>query len=157
MLETFLTVEQIQEFLHPKGSGEIESAIRQGTLSPGTEVNGKPGFLLGDLIAWRLAQVMVGLGVEPKKARIYAETVLNPRAAGSAGNLLDWSKPPNQELYCLLEDNELARIYVRDKENRTEADIGAVKPVLLPTTRCEINVSRVIRPVLYWAKQSVQP
>jgi hypothetical protein len=155
MLDSIVTAEQVEKLLRLEGSAEIDQAVHQKVLVPAKEDGETRGFLLADIINWRLAQVMVGLGVEPGKAKIYAETVLNPRLAGRQGTLLDWAETPNQELYCLLEDSELARIYLRDTENRTEADVGAVKPVLLPTTRCEINVSRVIRPIVYRAKQTL--
>lgn len=156
MLDSIVTVEKVQELLHLGGTSGVEQAVGQGILGPVSEKGGRQGFLLADVINGRLAQVMVGLGVNPKKARVYAETVLTPWTTGKEGNILDWAETQSQELYCLLEDSELARIYVRDKENRTEADVAAVKPVLLPTTRCEINVSRVVRPIVYWAKQAFQ-
>ena len=58
-----------------------------------------------------------------------------------------------QELFCLIEDGQLTRIFLRGKEDPREVDVGAVKPVLFPVTRCEINVFRVIRPVIYKARQ----
>ena len=38
-------------------------------------------------------------------------------------------------------------------DDQKERELGAVKPVLLPTTRCEINVFRAVRPILYRAQR----
>lgn len=157
MLHAIVTAKQVEELFELEGSSQLDKAVAQGILDPAPEDDSGTGFHLADLITWKLAAVMMELGVEAAKAKTYARTILGPRLTRGEKSGLEWIEDSNQELHCLLEDKQLARIYLRDKENRTEADVGAVKPVLLPTTRCEINVSRVVRPIVYWAKQTLGP
>jgi hypothetical protein len=105
------------------------------------------------VVVWKLAQAMERIGVPPEKSVRYADAVLGSRLSAHEENALDWIENEAQELFCLICDNELARIFLRNKEDGKEVDVGAVKPMLFPTTRCEINVFRVIRPVVYKARQ----
>jgi hypothetical protein len=126
--------------LDSEGCRPAESGPRGGTV------------LLSDVAKFKLAQVMVGLGVAREKAARYAEAVLGPRFDSEDPNALAWLEDEAQELFCRIADDQLARIFVRFKDDLREVDVGAVKPILLPTTRCEINVSRVIRPIMYRAR-----
>ena len=72
-------------------------------------------------------------------------------------NALEWIENESQELFCLIADDQLTRIFLRNKEDSKEVDIGAVRPVLFPIITCEINVFRVIRPVVYRARHLHQP
>ena len=83
----------------------------------------------------------------------YSEAVLGSRLQERGRHALEWLENESEELFCLLEDNQLARIFIRSKDDSKEVDIGAVKPVLFPTIRCEVNVFRVIRPVIYRARR----
>ena len=103
---------------------------------------------------FRLAAIMKGLGVESGKAYRYAEAVLrtslfSPQEEGLLASL----ENETEELYCHIAYNQLARIFVRNADDQKERELGAVKPVLLPTTRCEINVFRAVRPILYRAQR----
>ena len=101
----------------------------------------------------RLAQIIESLGVDRAKALRYSEAVLAQRLSTHDKNALDWVENETQELFCLISDGQLARIFLRNKEDSKEMDVGAVKPVLLPITRSEVNVFRAIRPVLLRAIQ----
>ncbi len=110
-------------------------------------------FKVGDLTIFKLAQVITHTGVDPDKAVRYAEAILGTRMPEDYQNIIEWIENEKQELFCFIADAQLSRIFLRNKEDAKELDVGAVKPVLLPTTRCEINVFRVIRPVIYRARQ----
>jgi hypothetical protein len=101
----------------------------------------------------KLARLIETLGVDRLKSARYSEAVLSQRIAAHDKNALDWIENEAQELFCLIADRQLARIFLRSKEDFKEMDVGAVKPILLPTTKCEINVFRAIRPVLVRARQ----
>ena len=125
-----------------QGTGTTNTAIAQG----------EAAFLFGEVLSYGLARVIEQVGVQSEKARAYAEAVMHTpvfsRESG-AGLLED----ETQELYCQVGDFQLARIFLRNSENGKEVDVGAVKPVLFPITRTEINVSRALRPILYRAKK----
>jgi hypothetical protein len=108
---------------------------------------------VGDVVMFKLAEVMRGLGVESEKSVRYAEAVLGSRLLTHDANLMEWVENETQDLLCLIADGELTRIFLRNKDDFREVEVGAVKPVLFPSTRCEINVFRVIRPVIYRATQ----
>jgi hypothetical protein len=110
-------------------------------------------YAIHDLVVYVLARALLGLGVSADKARPYAAAVLEPRMCRHDSGPVDWVENQTQELFCLIADGELARIFLRSNEGRKELDIGAVKPVLFPTTLCEVNVFRVIRPVIMRARK----
>ncbi len=93
------------------------------------------------------------VGVDSPKAATYAEAILGTRLQAHDKNVVDWIENEAQELFCFIADNQLARIFLRNKDDSKEVDVGAIKPVLFPTTKCEINVFRVIRPVVYRTRQ----
>lgn len=133
--------------------GELEQAVGRGDIEVSEADDKGDVFLIGDIVMYKLSQVIAGLGVDGSKARRYAEAILSSRLAAHDQNVLDWIENETQELFCLIADGQLARIFLRNREDPKEVEVGAVKPVLLPTTRCEINVFRVIRPVIYKARQ----
>jgi hypothetical protein len=104
---------------------------------------------LKDALILKLVARLLSVGVDPSKAHTYAEAVLASFFSKGWNDFQKLVQDGNQELYCMIEDSQLARIFVRAKDDGREFDVGAIKPVLLPTTRCEINVSRAIRPVIY--------
>lgn len=110
-------------------------------------------FSLKDALILKLAASLLAIGVDRSKALSYSEAVLGSHLAKGWNDFQELIEDDNQELYCLIEDSQLARIFLRAKDDGREFDIGAVKPVLLPTTRCEINVCRAIRPVIYRAQK----
>jgi hypothetical protein len=148
-----VSADQAAYLLDLQSEEELEQALERGDIEL-SEAGSKDGaFLIGDIVMSKLSQVIAGLGVERSKAHRYAEAVLSSRLATHDQNVLDWVENETQELFCLIADGQLARIFLRNKEDAKEVEVGAVKPILLPTTKCEINVFRVIRPVIYKASQ----
>jgi hypothetical protein len=133
--------------------GWIHEAVDRQEIKPAGTGSEGPLFVLAEVVMLRLAEVIRHLGVDGQKAIRYSEAVLGSRLRDHDENVLNWIENETQELFCLISDGQLSRIYLRSKEDSKELDVGAVKPVLLPTTRCEINVFRVIRPVVYRARQ----
>jgi hypothetical protein len=132
---------------------ELAAVVQRGEIKAVHSEREGDHFLVRDLVVLKLAWTIQGLGVDPAKATRYSEAVLGQRLSTHRENLEDWIENESQELLCLVADNQLARIFLRNKEDFREVDVGAVKPVLLPTIKCEINVFRVIRPVIYRARQ----
>jgi hypothetical protein len=141
--------------LDPDEPGQLDRAIATGQIQSAKVSARGSRFKLGDLIMCRLAQVMTGLSVDPQKAERYARAVLESRLMENDAHIIGWVENETQELFCLLADGKLARIYLRSKHDGREVDVGAVRPVLFPAVLAEINVFRVIRPVLYRARQLV--
>ncbi|MBM3301859.1 MAG: hypothetical protein FJY85_18145 [Deltaproteobacteria bacterium] len=153
MFSEVVTARQAVLILDMKDTEELAEAVRGGEIKV---VQSKPAgdlFLVGDLVLLKLAKTIQSLGVDAAKAARYSEAVLGQRLSAHHENPIDWIENETHELFCLVADNQLARIFLRNKEDSREVDVGAIKPVLLPTTKCEINVFRVIRPVIYRARQ----
>ncbi|MFH1112826.1 MAG: hypothetical protein V1792_02800 [Pseudomonadota bacterium] len=131
----------------------IREAVERAEIKPAEVGPDGSLFAVADVVMMRLAEVIRHLGVDRGKAIRYSEAVLGSRLRAHDETVVDWIENEAQELFCLISDGQLSRIYLRNKEDFKEFDVGAVKPVLLPTTRCEINVFRVIRPVVYRARQ----
>ena len=108
---------------------------------------------LKETMTLKLASTMLNIGVEAHKAYSYSEAVLGSFFAKGWNDFLKLIQGGNQELCCMIEDNQLARIFIRGKDDGREFEVGAVKPVLLPATRCEINVNRSLGPVIYRAQK----
>jgi len=120
----------------------------------GEPVPAKDGYRLSHIMIFKLAAIMKRLGVESNKAFRYAQAVLRTSLFSTQEEgLLASLENEREELYCQIADNQLARIFVRNVDDQKERELGAVKPVLLPTTRCEINVFRAVRPILYGAQR----
>ena len=152
MFDQLVSPEEVVRLLAISDPSEVERAIGQGELGPEVKTDKDNGFRLGDVVTFELSRVIRTLGVDAQKSLKYAEAVLASRLAEHDETVLDWIENESEELFCLIADKQLARIYLRDKESAKEVDVGAVRPVLFPTTQCEINVFRVIRPVIYRAK-----
>ncbi len=131
----------------------FREAVARREIEPVENGPDGPRFVVADVVMLRLAEVIREVGVDAQKAIRYSEAVLGSRLRTHDENVVDWIENEAQELFCLISDGQLSRIYLRNKEDFKELDVGAVRPVLLPTTRCEINVFRVIRPVVYRARQ----
>lgn len=153
MLERHFSSHQTVDLLDLGSQEELDRVLSRGELKAAHDDPGGETFTLADIVVWKLAQAIERIGVPPEKAARYADAVLGSRLAAHEENALDWIENEAQELFCLVCDNELARIFLRNKDDGKEVDVGAVKPMLFPTTRCEINVFRVIRPVVYKARQ----
>ncbi len=153
MLDKRISAQDALFLLDKESKDDLVEAVARAELKCEADTCDEESFRVGDIVVYKLARVMQGLGVDREKAFVYADAVLGARLPAHRGHLLDWIENETQELFCLIADNELARIFLRDKEDLKETDVGAVKPVLFPTTKCEVNVFRVIRPVLYKARR----
>ena len=153
MFRKVVSAEGAARILDAPDVSVFDEIVARHELKPAKTAPEGPLFVMADVIALRLAQVMSDLGVESAKALRYADAVLGERLRDHDENVVDWIENEAQELFCLIADGQLARIFLRNKEDFKEFDVGAVKPILFPTTRCEINVFRVIRPVVYRARQ----
>ena len=136
-----------------KDTVELKQLLADGLLKPAQKVPKGPRFPVADIVFCKLAQVIAHVGVDSPKAATYAEAILGTRLQAHDKNVVDWIENEAQELFCFIADNQLARIFLRNKDDSKEVDVGAIKPVLFPTTKCEINVFRVIRPVVYRTRQ----
>lgn len=123
-----------------------------GSLTPVKQGPKGPRYRVTDVIIFKLAQAIGQVGVSSGKAMRYAEAILIPRLTKHDKTSMEWIENETQELFCLIADGELSRIFLRNREDDKELDVGAVKPVLLPTVVSEINVFRVIRPVIRKAR-----
>ncbi len=130
-----------------------EEILSKGDLKPARKGAKGARYRVGDVVVYQLAQVIQHTGVEAPKAFTYAETILESRLETHDRHVMEWVENETQELFCLIADHQLCRVFLRNKDDSREIDVAAVKPVLLPSTKCEINVFRVIRPVLYRANQ----
>jgi hypothetical protein len=126
----------------------VESLVNEGELIPAQTGKSGSKFKIRDIIIFKLAQVIKNIGVDQDKAMRYAEAVLGARLETHHKNIPEWIENETQELFCYIADEQLSRIFLRNKDDKKEMDVGAVRPVLLPVTRCEINVFRAIRPVV---------
>jgi hypothetical protein len=153
MFQRHVSGEEAVSLLDLRSREQLDQAVARGELKTAKTDAQSDTFLLADVVLFKLAQALRGLGVESEKAQRYAEAVLGARLETHQEKILDWVENEAQELFCLIVDSELARIFLRNKEDGKEVEVGAVKPILFPTTKCEINVFRVIRPVVYRASQ----
>jgi len=147
----FISQEDAAYLLDMDDTAGLEEAVSTGLIKVAKKGPRGNRFDLFDIVLLKLAATISGVGVSSDKALKYAEAVLEPRFPEDDKTALAWVENESQELYCLLVDGELARIYLKNKEDCKEINVGAVKPVLFPTIKTEINVFRVIRPVLYKA------
>jgi hypothetical protein len=152
MLSRLVSSDDAAYILDMKGRAEIDEAVAIGAIKPAKEGPKGRRFLLADIILFKLAQAIEQVGVSAEKASRYADAILEPRLPAHDKSVAEWVENDTQELYCLIADGELARIFLRNKEDRKEFDVGAVKPVLYPTILSEINIFRVMRPVIYKAR-----
>jgi hypothetical protein len=153
MFSKLVSVEDAVQILDVSDRAVLDEAISCGQLIPADKTKKNIKLRLGDIVMFKLAQVIEHTGVDREKAPRYAEAILGARLSANDKNVVEWVENEAQELCCFIADNQLARIFLRSKDDSKEVEVGAVKPVLFPTTRCEINVFRVIRPVVYRARQ----
>lgn len=153
MFSKLVSVEDAVQILDVSDRSVLDEAITSGQLTPADKSKKNIKLRLGDIVMFKLAQVIEHTGVDREKAPRYAEAILGARLSANDKNVVEWVENEAQELCCFIADNQLARIFLRNKDDSKEVEVGAVKPVLFPTTRCEINVFRVIRPVVYRARQ----
>lgn len=153
MFSRIVSEEKTAELLDLSGGPALRKTLSAAGIKP-VKSKGKAGhYRIGDIVVFKLAQIINHIGVDAEKATVYAETILESRLETHGPHLLEWIENEAQELFCIIADDQLARIFLRNKEDDREIDVAAIKPILFPTTVCEINVFRVIRPVILRAHQ----
>lgn len=150
MLTRPVNSDQAVHILEMDGVERLQGIVRAGEFR--ATGNGE-NLVLKDLLTIRLAQIFSHMGVPVPKAFAYAEAVLDSRLPQDHESLLEWIENENQELFCSIADDQLTRIFLRSHDGQKEVDVGAVRPELFPTTRCEVNVFRAIRPVVFKARK----
>ncbi len=153
MFSRIVSEEKTAQLLDLADGAALRKSLSAAGIKP-VKSKGKTGhYRIGDIVVFKLAQIINHIGVDAEKALIYAETILESRLETHDRHLLEWIENETQELFCIIADDQLARIFLRNKEDDREIDVAAIKPILFPTTVCEINVFRVIRPVILRAHQ----
>lgn len=153
MFSQLVSREDVEYLLDLESPDLLEEAMVKEMIRPAGKGPKGDRFKLSDVVMMKLAQTFRQIGVEEVKAARYAEAVLGTRLSAHDQNVVDWIENEAQELFCLIADNQLARIFLRSKEDSKEVDVGAIKPVLFPVTMCEVNVFRAIRPVVLKARR----
>jgi hypothetical protein len=151
MLSRLVSSEDAAYLLDMKSPEDFNDVVARASLLPSKQSPKGHQYRIADVIMLKLAQVIGQVGVSAEKAMRYADAILSPRLPKREQTAVEWVENEAQELFCLIADGELSRIFLRDKEDYKELDVGAVKPVLFPTVVSEINVFRVIRPVIHKA------
>ena len=138
--------------LEIQSEDEVVRILRSVSSADPETSAGQLNFLFRDVLSCALARVIEKVGVQWKKACSYAEAVLHTLIFSDEG-ATSVLEDETQELYCLVGDFQLVRIFLRSREDGKEVDVGAVKPILFPVTKTEINVTRALRPILYRARK----
>ncbi len=153
MFSRIIKLEEAARLLDSQSGPGLQKNLAVAGVKP-VKSKGKAGqYRVGDIVVFKLAQMINHIGVDLEKAFVYAETILESRLEANDPNLMEWIENEAQELFCIIADDQLARIFLRNKEDDREIDVAAIKPILFPTTVCQINVFRVIRPVVLRANQ----
>lgn len=153
MFKQRVTVEDASRLLDFNTEQDMVDAFASHGMKPFLDPATDGSCDLASLIMLKLSLALEDVGVALEKTLPYAEAILNSAVFSDENLVMQWLNTGSQELHCLLEDGQLARVFLRGEEDDKEIEVAAVKPILLPTTRCEINLSRVIRPIFYRAKQ----
>lgn len=153
MFSRLVSVEQAGHLLDLEDGRALPMTLADAGVEPVKKKGKAAHYRVGDIVMFKLAQMINHMGVDTEKSLIYAETILESRLETHDRHLLEWIENETQELFCLIADDQLARIFLRSKEDGREIDVAAIKPILFPVTLCEINVFRVIRPVILRAQQ----
>lgn len=148
MLTKHVTAEEALFLLDLDGAQKLEEAERDGLVNPLKRNNKKVSFVIQDLVVLKLALAIVDIGLPPDRAIRYAEAVLGVHSPQTFKKTIAWVDGENHELFCMFADKQLSRIFLRSHDDNREIDVGAEKPVLFPLSICELNVSRIIRPVI---------
>ncbi|MDD3471535.1 MAG: hypothetical protein PHS86_02030 [Syntrophaceae bacterium] len=149
MLSKDLTPDAVARLLDFESLNDFNSFLQEVDYEGKQKLDQAYKFTVGEGVILKLALILSRVGVEMSKVHSYSDAILGSFITKGWNDFHKLVEDDNQELCCLIEDNQLARIFLRSKDTGREYDVGAVKPVLLPTTRCEINVTRAIRPVIY--------
>ena len=155
MLGKNVTTKEALYLVDLESEDKLEQAIKDGLVRPVKGDNKKDLFALHDLVTLKLALSMVDLGLAPGRAIRYAEATLGVGSTQAFNKTMAWIDGETHELFCLLADKQLSRIFLRGIDDNREIDVGAEKPVLFPVSKCELNVSRTIRPMITRAQQLI--
>jgi hypothetical protein len=155
MLGKNVTTKEALYLVDLESEDKLEQAIKDGLVKPVKGDNKKDLFALHDLVTLKLALSMVDLGLAPGRAIRYAEATLGVGSTQAFNKTMAWIDGETHELFCLLADKQLSRIFLRGIDDNREIDVGAEKPVLFPVSKCELNVSRTIRPMITLAQQLI--
>lgn len=146
-LENTFSAEEASFLLDIRSGDEAENTLDRYLKRNSKESGVGSRLAFEEVLTIGLACILQKVGVQADKADSYAEAVIRAQAV-SRNDVLKLLEDETQELYCLIEDYQLARTFLRSSEDDKEMDVGAEKPVLLPITKTEINVSRALRPIL---------
>ncbi|MDQ1285911.1 MAG: hypothetical protein QG663_1337, partial [Thermodesulfobacteriota bacterium] len=139
MLGKNVTTKEALYLVDLESEDKLEQAIKDGLVKPVKGDNKKDLFALHDLVTLKLALSMVDLGLAPGRAIRYAEATLGVGSTQAFNKTMAWIDGETHELFCLLADKQLSRIFLRGIDDNREIDVGAEKPVLFPVSKCELN------------------
>ncbi|MGC8603650.1 MAG: hypothetical protein ACP5VS_08190 [Desulfomonilaceae bacterium] len=149
MLSKYVTLEEALYLMDLEGPSKLQEAEKNGLIRHVTPDNKKKeSFLIQDLVTLKLALAIADMGLAPDRAIRYAEAILGVHSAQIFKKTIAWVDSDTHELFGMFADKQLSRIFIRSLDDNREIEIGAEKPVLFPITKCELNVSRTIRPVI---------
>jgi hypothetical protein len=148
MYSKHVTVDEAVYLLDVDSAEKLEEAEGLGLIRRLKSNNKKESFLIQDVVTLKLALCIMELGLAPDRAIRYAEAVLGVQSTQTFNKAIAWLDGETHELFCMFADKQLSRIFIRSVEDGRELEVGAEKPVLFPISRCELNVSRAVRPVI---------
>ncbi|MCL5126354.1 MAG: hypothetical protein M1511_18020 [Deltaproteobacteria bacterium] len=153
MLSKHVTLEEALDLLDLEDVSKLQEAEKKGFIQPANRNSKKESFLIQDLVTLKLAFAIEDMGLVPERAIRYAEAILGVHSSQIFNKTIAWVESDTHELFGMFADKQLSRIFIRSLDDNREIEVGAEKPVLFPTTRCELNVSRTVRPVITRTQQ----
>ncbi len=148
MLTKHVTVEEALLLLDLEDPSKLREAEEKGLIHPVNPNSKKESFLIQDLVTLKLALAILDIGLAPDRAIRYAEAILGVHSSQTLKKTIAWVDSDTHELFGMFADKQLSRIFIRSLDDNREIEVGAEKPVLFPISKCELNVSRTIRPVI---------
>lgn len=153
MLSKHVTLEEALDLLDLEDASKLQEAEKKGFIQPANRNSKKESFLIQDLVTLKLAFAIEDMGLASERAIRYAEAILGVHSSQIFNKTIAWVESDTHELFGMFADKQLSRIFIRSLDDNREIEVGAEKPVLFPTTRCELNVSRTVRPVITRTQQ----
>ncbi len=153
MLSKHVTLEEALDLLDLEDASKLQEAEKKGFIQPENRNSKKESFLIQDLVTLKLAFAIEDMGLASERAIRYAEAILGVHSSQIFNKTIAWVESDTHELFGMFADKQLSRIFIRSLDDNREIEVGAEKPVLFPTTRCELNVSRTVRPVITRTQQ----
>ncbi|MDR3605728.1 MAG: hypothetical protein ACLPVO_14700 [Desulfomonilaceae bacterium] len=148
MLTKHVTLEEALLLLDLEDASKLQEAEEKGLIHPVNRNSKKESFLIQDLVTLKLALAILDMGLAPDRAIRYAEAILGVHSSQTFKKTIAWVDSDTHELFGMFADKQLSRIFIRSLDDNREIEVGAEKPVLFPISKCELNVSRTIRPVI---------